>query len=861
MIPHALLLPLTALLAQDGSQASESPRHMAVVEVGPRQVRRLTALDLDVARLDLVAGRAEVIVDEADIAALERSGLPFEVTIRDLAAFYARRLAEGPHSPAAGSYGAWLSPPFASGSMGGYYTLAQVESVLDQMRAAYPNLVSARASIGTSIEGRSLWTVRISDNPDVDEGEPEVRIDALHHAREPQGMQCALWFMLYLLESYGSDPLATYLVDEREIYFVPCVNPDGYEYNRITNPGGGGLWRKNRRNNGGGSFGVDLNRNYVYKWGYDNSGSSSDPNSETYRGTGPGSEPEVSAMQAFITGHSFNTAISLHTYSNLWLSPYGYDALYPTNWDQFLEVGTLATEVNGYPHGPASLILYLANGVTVDYDHAVHGSLSWTPEIGGSNDGFWPPQSRIVPLAEENLLALVRSALAGGAWVRLGQLSIVDAGDGDGSFEQGEPVDFSAALRNSGMLDSGSVDLTLASSSPWATIVTGSAGAGSVPSFGDGTNGTPLRLSILPGTPSGTSIPFTVAVTYDGWTQEYEGSIVVGKIVTVAAFDFEAAGSEGWGLGSPNDASTGNWVRVDPNGTPAQPEDDHTDPPGVLCWVTGQGSVGGGVGDNDVDNGSTTLLSPVFDLSSGFLPKVRYWRWYSNDEGGDPNNDVFQVDLSNDGGSSWVSAEVVGPAGPETSGGWFEVELDVAAILAPTSQMRLRFIASDLSSGSIVEAAVDDVLITYVEDGGCATAKFCNPSTGSTNNTATIDASACSLAGSVVLSLANGPASQFTYLLIGDGTTIVSQPPGSIGDLCLAGGSCLGRYAKDIGQTTASGTFALDISSSISGGPGFGIPTCGGNIQSGETWNFQFWHRNPMGAPSSFSEAIGVTFQ
>ena len=101
----------------------------------------------------------------------------------------------------------------------------------------------------------------------------EVRLDSLHHSREPQGMQSSLWFLLYMLEEYGNDPLATYLVNEREIYFVPCVNPDGYEYNRQIAPGGGGLWRKNRRDNGN-STGVDLNRNYPFQWGFDNSGSS-----------------------------------------------------------------------------------------------------------------------------------------------------------------------------------------------------------------------------------------------------------------------------------------------------------------------------------------------------------------------------------------------------------------------------------------------------------------------------------------------------------------------------------------------------------------------------------------------------------
>ena len=192
---------------------------------------------------------------------------------------------------------------------------AEVVSVLDQIHAAYPALTTAKFSIGTSIQGRTLWAIKVSDDPDVDEGEPEVRIDALHHAREPESMQASLWFLLSLLEDYGTDPLATYLVNERELFFVPVVNPDGYVYNQTTNPGGGGLWRKNRRNNGGGVFGVDLNRNYPEKWGWDNTGSSPNASSETYRGPAPASEPEVVAILSFLAGRSFRTAISVHTYS------------------------------------------------------------------------------------------------------------------------------------------------------------------------------------------------------------------------------------------------------------------------------------------------------------------------------------------------------------------------------------------------------------------------------------------------------------------------------------------------------------------------------------------------------------------
>jgi hypothetical protein len=142
----------------------------------------------------------------------------------------------------------------------------------------------------------------------------------------------------------------------------------------------------------------------------------------------------------------------------------------------------------------------------------------------------------------------------------------------------------------------------------------------------------------------------------------------------------------------------------------------------------------------------------------------------------------------------------------------------------------------------------------------CLTTKYCNPGDGSSSNFATIDISSCLLNGSVTVDMTNGPAGQFSYLLIGNGNQVVSQPPGAVGDLCVAGGGCLGRYSKDPGQIDSAGSFSTDISNSKSGGPDFGIPTCGGNILSGETWYFQYWHRQAGGLPSTFSEAIGVTF-
>jgi len=165
----------------------------------------------------------------------------------------------------------------------------------------------------------------------------------------------------------------------------------------------------------------------------------------------------------------------------------------------------------------------------------------------------------------------------------------------------------------------------------------------------------------------------------------------------------------GWAVGGPlDDATTGIWVRADPVGTIAQPEDDHT-AAGALCWVTGNASPGAGAGINDVDNGRTTLTSASFDATAGGnrKPVIDYWKWYSNDRGGAPGSDVWRVELSNDGGVTWTPAESTAVS----TAGWERVTFFVEDVLAPSADMRLRWIASDEGDGSLVEAAVDDVRV------------------------------------------------------------------------------------------------------------------------------------------------------
>jgi hypothetical protein len=163
-----------------------------------------------------------------------------------------------------------------------------------------------------------------------------------------------------------------------------------------------------------------------------------------------------------------------------------------------------------------------------------------------------------------------------------------------------------------------------------------------------------------------------------------------------------------WTAGVATDgASTGLWERgipqaTDYNGTPVQLGYDHTPAPGVNCWVTG--ASGSTAGANDIDGGTTTLLSPVFDLTGGQDVQIGYWRYYTNAVGASPNSDDWVVDVSNDGGETWSSVEFT----QASDTAWQQVTFALADHFAEPGLVQLRFVASDLGEGSLVEAMVDD---------------------------------------------------------------------------------------------------------------------------------------------------------
>ena len=359
---------------------------------------------LDPCGTTITEAGVEMPLETQAVDRLLAAGFQPQTLIADLEAHYAERVG-------------------ASRNYGAYHTYSEGMAEIEQLHADFPDIVGTPFSIGSTLQGNTIWAFKVSDNPEVDEDEPEVLFGAYIHAREAITIEVLLHYLHYMTDNYGSDARVTTIVDGREQWFIPFINPDGVLYNESTNPNGGGMWRKNRRNNGDGSWGVDLNRNYGYQWGYDNTGSSPWSSDETYRGTAAFSEPATQAFREFVNLHPIAAMQSYHSYGGYMLYPYGYsDIQCEEPWHSGYVAATAQMSAgNGYATGTAWELLYNTNGDAVDWGHGATGEhpriFSMTTEVGTSSDGFWPSESRIPTLVAENLEPnLLFAEMAGNPW-------------------------------------------------------------------------------------------------------------------------------------------------------------------------------------------------------------------------------------------------------------------------------------------------------------------------------------------------------------------------------------------------------------------------------------------------------------
>ena len=586
----------------------------------------LQQFDIDVEHYqgDLKTG-IELVLNEDEISRLNSSGLSYEILIPDMKKFYEQRTPPTTHD-LLHSKNIMESDDvdgFSLGSMGGFYTYAEMVQQLDSMRLLYPAIITQKISIGTSHEGRTIWAVKISDNPESNESavEPGVHFDALHHAREPIGLQAMMYYMYWLLENYGSNPEATYLVNNREIFFIPVVNPDGYEYNRSTDPNGGGQWRKNRRNNGG-SFGVDLNRNYSYGWGL-NSGSSNNPSSGTYRGPSAFSEPESQSVRDYILANTPEIGFSVHSVAGRYLNPYGYTDT-SVAYEMYSDFSSEFAPENGYLYGTvAEMLDYYSSGTTRDYMHA-SGTYCWTPELGGSD--FWPDIPEIIPLCSENLHSFKYLSWVSGAYSRMQSYKI----SGAGHVSRNDTLRLELTIRNKGLTKpSNNVNVTLSTSYPNISSVTPVVNFGNIPQRGSVTNSsTPFKFFVNASATVGDEIKFICTVTQEGVeTSKDTVSVIVGKANILFADDAETG--------------TSNWTK---SGTGSL-----TDTSFVSYWAGSRSFADSRYGNSLNDGASYFTMNNNVNLSSAVSPRLEFNAKWALENG----FDFSRVQISTNNGSSW----------------------------------------------------------------------------------------------------------------------------------------------------------------------------------------------------------------
>jgi hypothetical protein len=449
-----------------------------------------------------------------------KGGYNVEIVIPDVSKYYAEqnnnKVAAKP-TAASDCNAALPEVPahFHLGNYGGYFSYTEMLDILDSMRLLYPGLISARMSIDTfrTIEGRPIYWYRVSNNPGVAQpGKPQMLVTSLHHAREPGSISSNIFYLWYLLEHYSTDPQIKAIIDNAELYFIPCINPDGFLYNIAGFPGGGGMWRKNRRDNGDGTMGIDLNRNYGQGFGYDNVGSSPLSMSETYRGPAAFSEPETRAVKWFTENHRFKITLNYHTYNNDLIYPWGYIPSYLTPDSlQFQAYGSFLTKDNRYRYGTCDQTLnYITNGDSNDWmygDVAVKPKVfAFTPEIGDNQFGFYTPIENIIPDCQRNLRANVDAAalLLPYARVQSTDKKIVVSPSGFLHYE----------LQRLGFPDTATFSVQIIPLDSWLSVATTPRVQSGLPMAAKVTDS--ISYTLLPATPNGQLISYVLQV-YNGY--------------------------------------------------------------------------------------------------------------------------------------------------------------------------------------------------------------------------------------------------------------------------------------------------------------------------------------------------------
>ncbi|VDN53153.1 unnamed protein product, partial [Dracunculus medinensis] len=296
-----------------------------------------------------------------------------------------------------------------------YHRYDKIARFIYDLAEIFPELVTT-INITKTFEKRDMVGLKIGKKSPY---KPAIFIDAGIHAREWIAPAVAIYVAQKLIMRYGRDEIITKMVDKFDWYVIPVANPDGYEYSMTTDR----LWRKTRSRNltiNKWCVGADANRNWGYRWG--EAGANRSPCSNIYPGSKPFSEIEVAGIRDYITWQipDLKIYVSLHSYGQLLLAPWGYTHDRPKNYYDQKAAAQLAVDAirnrtgANYNHGTISELMYTASGTSIDYmqDKGVpyiYG-IELRPEDGDNVSGFTIPARYIKPTGEEMLSAFLSMA-------------------------------------------------------------------------------------------------------------------------------------------------------------------------------------------------------------------------------------------------------------------------------------------------------------------------------------------------------------------------------------------------------------------------------------------------------------------
>lgn len=658
---------------EDSNNASpQQPKfsNVRIYATGEQDVKKMMDAGLFIDHAITKPGHyMEAWLSEDEMSSLRASGIPYEILVDDWDAYYRNQPKmteaeiQSQMQEVRDDYNITHS---IYGTMGGYMTYDTVVSRLDQMRQEYPNFISVKWSIGTTYENRNIWAVRITKNPNAPTGRPEVLYHALIHAREPESMETQFFYFYWLFENYGIDPIATYILNNREIYWVPVFNADGYVYNQTTNPTGGGMWRCNRHITTPGCGIVDINRNYgTYQfWNSTNNGSSTNQcngGQGTYRGTNPFSELETTAMMNFVNSRNFNVAFGAHTYGNYLIKPWCWADPQPTPDDAKFNMilADLKSFNPVYTTGfPSQTVGYYVRGGADDWYyndsvHTGHHIFAITPETGTQ---FWPPQTEIIPLAQGMFQNNQYMSLIAGPYV-----APVSKTFNQPAYNQGQAGTFKVVFRNKGVVTANNVKVQLIPTNAFVTVPTQQYTFASVQSFSN--DSATFAFTVANNAPVNCAIPLTLNLKLDTSTVYTENVYVYVGAGNITLNDSAENGIGNWTV------STGWAVNTVSYHSPTHSFAYAPYPASTV--------------------GTLTLTAPI-NMQSSPVVYLNFWTRYDLEAG----YDFGYVEVSSNNGTTWQTVTTVNA----TNLTWNQQSFDITRFVNSSTQMKIRFrLTSDVS--------------------------------------------------------------------------------------------------------------------------------------------------------------------